>query len=63
MSEHQQGGEAATIEAGCHMLGIPLDPAWMEAIIFNLRVIARQSQALLDPAIADAIEPAPVFRA
>ncbi len=63
MSEYPQGGDSAMIEAGCRMLGITLDPAWMEAIIFNVRVIARQSEALLDPAVADGVEPAPVFRA
>lgn len=55
--------EAATIRAGCRALGIPLDPAWHDAVAFNVRTIASQAELLLEPPLPDALDPAPVFAA
>ena len=63
MSGHEASDELAMVQAGCRHLGITLDPAWHDAILLNVRLIARQSSVLLDPALADAVEPAPIFRA
>ncbi len=54
---------AAMIRAGCRALGIPLDPAWHDAVAFNVCAIASQAVLLLDPLLPDAIDPAPVFTA
>ena len=54
--------EAAWIETGCAMVGIPLDPAWMETIAFNVRVLAASVAFLNTPPIPDMADPAPVFR-
>lgn len=59
----EAGDEAAMIRAGCRTLGILLDPTWHEAIVANVRAIARQADMLLDPPLPDTIDQAPVFAA
>jgi hypothetical protein len=44
-------------------LGISLDPAWHEAIAFNLRLILLHAKLVDEFALADDIEPASVFYA
>jgi allophanate hydrolase len=51
------------VDAGCALIGIPLDAAWRDGVIANLRVILGQGATLLDPALPDEVDPAPVFRA
>jgi hypothetical protein len=41
--------------------GIPMDPAWREAVAANLRVAASIARALQDFPLPDEVEPAPVF--
>jgi hypothetical protein len=41
--------------------GIPMDPAWREAVATNLRVAAGIARALQDFPLPDEVEPAPVF--
>lgn len=53
----------AMIEAGCRILGIELEPAWLDTIGFNVRVIEAQAGLLLTPPIPDHAEPGPVFTA
>ena len=49
------------IDAGCALLGVPLDPAWRDGVAFHLRTILGQAATLGDP--GDGQDPAPVFRA
>ena len=51
----------ATIDAGCALLGLPMDPAWREGVAFHLRTLLAQAATLGDP--GDGMDPAPVFRA
>jgi allophanate hydrolase len=51
------------VDAGCALMGIPLDAAWRDGVITNLRMILGQGETLLDPALPDEIDLAPVFRA
>ena len=53
----------AYVEAGCALLGLQLDPAWRSGVVDNLRVLMAQGATLLDPALPDEADPAPVFRA
>ena len=51
----------AMIDAGCALLGLPVDPAWREGVAFHLRTLLAQAATLGDP--GDGMDPAPVFRA
>jgi allophanate hydrolase len=51
------------VDAGCTLMGISLDPAWRDGVTTNLRMILGQGATLLDPALPDEVDPAPVFRA
>jgi hypothetical protein len=56
-------GIDALVTAGTQALGLPLDPAWRPAVMFNLRLILRMA-ALVDAfTLPDDAEPAPVFHA
>ena len=57
------GPAQAYVEAGCALLGLHLDPAWRSGVVDNLRVLLTQGATLLDPALPDEADPAPVFRA
>ncbi len=61
MTQSSDGPHAAFIESGCSLLGIPLDPAWQEAVAFNLRTILGQAATLLAEPIPDETDPAPEF--
>jgi hypothetical protein len=51
------------IAASAQALGLPVDPAWHEAIRFNLDVTFRLAALVSDLPLLDDAEPAPVFRA
>ncbi|MGE0222505.1 MAG: DUF4089 domain-containing protein [Acetobacteraceae bacterium] len=53
----------AMIDAGTAALGIPLDPAWREAVRANLAVTLRLAEQVDAFPLPDEAEPAPVFRA
>ena len=63
INTNDPAADATVIRAGCRALGIPLDPAWLDAVAFNVRTIASQAALLIDPPLPDAIDPAPVFAA
>ena len=50
-------------EAMAKLLALPLDEADRDAVIANLRVLARQMELLGDFPLDDHEEPAPQFRA
>ncbi len=51
------------IRSGARLMRLPIDPAWEEGVAFHLRTILSQAAALTDPALPDALDPAPVYRA
>jgi Protein of unknown function (DUF4089) len=54
---------AALVAANAQALGLPLDPAWHDGVVFNLRLILRQAALVDGFALPDDTEPAPVFHA
>ena len=54
---------AGFIQAGSTLMRLPIDPAWQDGVAFNLRTILAQAAMLGDPALPDATDPAPIFRA
>jgi hypothetical protein len=53
----------ALVVANALALGLNLDPAWHEAVAFNLRLILRHAALVDEFALPDDAEPAPVFHA
>lgn len=51
----------AMIRAGTALLGIPLDPAWQDAVRAHLAVCLRMGTEVAAFELPDAAEPAPVF--
>jgi hypothetical protein len=51
----------AFIGAGTALLGLPVQPAWREAIRLHLRISLTHAQAVLDFPLPDEADPAPVF--
>jgi hypothetical protein len=51
------------VATNAQALGISLDPAWHEAIAFNLRLILLHAKLVDEFALPDDIEPASVFYA
>jgi hypothetical protein len=51
------------VTTNAQALGISLDPAWHEAIAFNLRLILLHAKVIDEFPLADDIEPASVFHA
>jgi hypothetical protein len=51
------------VEVNATALGLTLDPAWHEAIAFNLRLIMRHAALVDGFALPDDAEPAPIFHA
>jgi hypothetical protein len=51
------------VKANATALGLTLDPAWHEAIAFNLRLIMRHAALVEGFALPDDAEPAPIFHA
>lgn len=49
--------------ANAQTLGLPLDPAWLKGIVFNLRLVLRHAALLEEFPIDEDTEPAPVFHA
>ena len=54
------GPIAGFIQSGAALLDLPIDPAWQDSVAFNLRTILAQAATI---GVADATDPAPVFRA
>ena len=50
-------------DAGAALLGIPVDPAWRDAIRANLRVSLTLAAQVTAFPLPDEAEPAPVFAA
>lgn len=51
------------IAAAAHVLGIPLDPAWMPAIKSNLEATLKHAAVVAEFDLPDDVEPAPIFKA
>jgi 1-carboxybiuret hydrolase subunit AtzG-like protein len=51
------------IDAAAQALGIPVEPAWKEAIRANLEVTFRLAAVVDGKELPDDAEPAPVFKA
>jgi hypothetical protein len=51
------------VKANVTALGLTLDPAWHEAVAFNLRLIMRHAALVDEFALPDDTEPAQVFHA
>jgi len=50
-------------EVNARALGLPLDPAWRDGVVFNLRLIFRTASLVDEFPLPDDTEPAPVFHA
>lgn len=53
----------AYVAASARVLGIPMDPAWREAVKANLEVAFRMGALVAEFPLPDEAEPAPVFGA
>jgi hypothetical protein len=53
----------AFMAASAAALGLTIDPVWREAVRANLSVVFRMGDLVLDFALPDDAEPAPVFAA
>jgi predicted ATPase len=53
----------AWITAGTAALGLPVKPAWREAVRTHLRIALDHVDVVLDSQQHDLLDPAPVFRA
>jgi hypothetical protein len=53
----------AYIKAAAQALGIPIEPAWKDAVRANLEVTFRLAALVDGKALPDDAEPAPVFKA
>jgi hypothetical protein len=53
----------ALAAVGIGMLDLPVEPAWHEAIVFNLQLLFKHAAFVDAFALADETEPGPVFRA
>jgi hypothetical protein len=51
------------IAAAAAALDLPLDPAWKPAVKANLEVTLKHAALVMDFALPDEAEPAPVFKA
>jgi Protein of unknown function (DUF4089) len=51
------------IDATAEMLSLPVEPAWKPAVKANLLVNLRLAAAVVEFALPDEAEPAPVFKA
>jgi hypothetical protein len=56
-------GLDAWIDAGTAALGIEINPDWRAAVRMHLRISLGHAKAVLDAAVPDDTDPAPVFRA
>jgi hypothetical protein len=54
---------AVIVAASAQALALPLDPAWQEAVTFNLQLIFRHAALVDEFPLPDEAEPAPVFHA
>jgi hypothetical protein len=49
--------------AATPLLGLSLDPRWMDSVTANLRVLAKAAELVSDFPLADEVEAAPSFEA
>jgi hypothetical protein len=56
-------GIDALVIANARALGLTLDPAWLDSVAFNLRLILRHAALVDEFPLADDTEPAPIFHA
>lgn len=53
----------ADLIADAAVLGIPLDPAWLDAVRFHLELSLRAANLVAEFPLPDESDPAPVFTA
>ena len=53
----------ALVTANAQALALPIDPAWLPAIKFNLQLLFQHAKIVDEFSLPDDTEPAPVFRA
>jgi hypothetical protein len=53
----------AAIDAGAHMLGLTIDPAWIPSVRANLEVSLRLAKVVDEFPLPDDHEPASIFKA
>ena len=63
MAADDQDPLLAAIDAGAHMLGLTIDPAWIPSVRANLEVSLRLARLVDEFALPDETEPAPIFTA
>jgi hypothetical protein len=51
------------IDAAAHVLGLPIDPAWKDAVRHNLDINFKQAALVAEFELPDDAEPAAVFKA
>ena len=53
----------ALIDAGTRALGIPMKPAWRQAVRMHLAISLGHASTVVETDLPDELDPAPVFRA
>jgi hypothetical protein len=56
-------GAEAIIGAMAPLIGLPIEPAWREAVAANLKAVSNAARLVMEFPLEDEVEPAPVFRA
>ena len=52
----------AYVDAAAALIGLPIDPAYRPGVVVNLERIAQMAALIMEFALPDEAEPAPVFR-
>jgi hypothetical protein len=52
----------AHVDAAAMLIGLPLDPAHRPGVVLNLERIAQMAALVMEFALPDETEPAPVFK-
>ncbi len=52
----------AYVDAAAMLIGLPLDPAHRPGVVLNLERIAQMAALVMEFALPDETEPAPVFK-
>jgi hypothetical protein len=50
------------VDAAAALIGLPIDPAYRPGVVVNLERIAQMAALVMEFALPDEAEPAPVFR-
>jgi hypothetical protein len=61
MADHPLDAEAY-VDAAAALIGLPIDPAYRPGVVVNLERIAQMAALIMEFALPDEAEPAPVFR-